>query len=326
MKPWLAVLASIALLGSGCIDPLADEDDEQIDPAEDSNASDDDRESEREDDGSEDGPEAAFTADCEGLDCTFDASNSSDPDGEISSYEWDFGETGNETQDGNDTSDGNATGSQTDTSDTNATGEHVTHTYEEAGTYTVELTVSNDDGDNDTASEAVTVTANASGSEDGDAEWQHDNRTGTVSGTNAIVASASETEEFDVVNGTEALRLNLTTDGDDLDVCIRDPTAEGGECTAEEETEDGQLNWTAEAPPGGGWTVELTAQGIGPQSVDYELVVSQLVPPGAAENGTEEDGGGNDTLAVGASSLWHQASTPSWSGALRLLPSLAVGT
>ncbi|WP_049984764.1 PKD domain-containing protein [Halobellus rufus] len=66
---------------------------------------------------------------------TFDAAASSDADGSIASYEWDFG-------------DGET-----------ATGETATHSYETAGDYTVELTVTDDDGATDTATETVTVAA-----------------------------------------------------------------------------------------------------------------------------------------------------------------------
>ena len=37
-------------------------------------------------------PTARFTASCTGLDCTLDGSGSSDPNGPIASYEWDFGD------------------------------------------------------------------------------------------------------------------------------------------------------------------------------------------------------------------------------------------
>lgn len=325
MRAWLTVLAAVTLLGAGCIGPLAeDEDDERIDPAGDSDARGDEGEN-GSDEGSPDGPQAEFTSDCEGLNCSFDGSNSSDPDGEIASYDWNFGEESNQTRGGNGSSDDNETsdGNETSGGDTtaagSATGARVAHTYSEAGTYTVTLTVENDDGETDTASETVTVTGETSQAEDDEAEWQHDNRTGTVSGTNALVTEASETEAFEVENGTEELGLNLTTDGDDLDVCIQAPTDEEGECTAEEQTESGQMNWSAAAPAGGEWTVELTAQGTGPQSVDYELVIATLVPPDAADNGTEDDG--NDTLALGTSTPAHAASTSSC-GAWSLLPSL----
>ena len=64
---------------------------------------------------------------------SFDGSGSSDPDGTIVSYEWDFG-------------DGN-----------NGTGVSPTHTYAAAGTYTVMLTVTDDAGDSDVASTSATI-------------------------------------------------------------------------------------------------------------------------------------------------------------------------
>ena len=88
-----------------------------------------------EDDGEPDpepeGPIASFAADCTDLTCDFDATGS---DGDIVSYEWDFG-------DGND-----------------GVGETVSHTYGEDGIYTVMLTVTDDEGESDTATEEVKVT------------------------------------------------------------------------------------------------------------------------------------------------------------------------
>ena len=65
----------------------------------------------------------------------FDATGSSDSDGTISSYKWNFGDTGT------------------------GTGSTVQHTYRSAGTYTARLTVTDDGGLTDTASHTIEVSA-----------------------------------------------------------------------------------------------------------------------------------------------------------------------
>lgn len=82
-------------------------------------------------------PLAAFTADVANLTAALDASGSADPDGTIASYAWDFGDS--------------STG----------TGATESHTYAEAGTYAVKLTVTDDDGATGTVTKNVTVTAPA---------------------------------------------------------------------------------------------------------------------------------------------------------------------
>nr|WP_255465860.1 PKD domain-containing protein [Cellulomonas sp. APG4] len=79
-------------------------------------------------------PTASFTADVTDLTVGLDASASSDADGTVAAYTWDLG-------------DGST-----------ATGATAEHTYAAAGTYTVSLTVTDDDGATDVASEQVTVT------------------------------------------------------------------------------------------------------------------------------------------------------------------------
>ncbi len=76
-------------------------------------------------------PVASFTADCTGTTCTFDGTGSSDPDGTIASYAWDLG-------------DGAAP--------KRATG---TYTYGAATTYTVSLTVTDNQGATHTATQTI---------------------------------------------------------------------------------------------------------------------------------------------------------------------------
>ena len=117
-------------------------------------------------------PTAAFTYSCTDLACTFDGGTSSDSDGTIASYAWDFG-------------------------DTNA-GTNVTpsHTYAAADTYTVTLTVTDDQGATDSASQTVTVTAPPppSGNDAWINEFHYDN-------------DGSDTNEFVEIAGSSGLDL-----------------------------------------------------------------------------------------------------------------------
>jgi LPXTG-motif cell wall-anchored protein len=79
-------------------------------------------------------PLAAVTATNTGATFTFSAAGSTDSDGRITGYRWDFG-------------DGSAP----------AEGADVTHPYAAAGTYTVTLTVTDDDGATTTATRQVVV-------------------------------------------------------------------------------------------------------------------------------------------------------------------------
>ena len=82
-------------------------------------------------------PTASFSASCQGLTCSFDGSASSDPEGALAAYVWDFG-------DGSPSAPGGAA---------------VTRTYVAGGTYTARLSVSDAGGLTGTTTRDVTVTA-----------------------------------------------------------------------------------------------------------------------------------------------------------------------
>jgi hypothetical protein len=84
-------------------------------------------------------PNVSFTATTDGLAATL-TSGANDPDGEVTSQTWTFG-------------DGST-----------ATGAGASHAYAVAGTYTVTLTVTDDDGATASASKAITVSSGATGS------------------------------------------------------------------------------------------------------------------------------------------------------------------
>ncbi|WP_349309732.1 PKD domain-containing protein [Microbacterium sp. MM2322] len=80
-------------------------------------------------------PTAAFTPTVTGMSVSVTGAASSDTDGTIASYAWNFGDGGT------------------------ATGATATHAYTEAGEYTITLTVTDDDGATDTETASVTVQA-----------------------------------------------------------------------------------------------------------------------------------------------------------------------
>jgi PKD repeat protein len=78
-------------------------------------------------------PTAGFSFSCSARSCSFDGSASTDSDGTIQNYGWDFGDG------------------------TRGSGQTVQHDYAQSGTYTVSLTVTDDGGATDTVAKTVTI-------------------------------------------------------------------------------------------------------------------------------------------------------------------------
>ena len=147
-------------------------------------------------------PFVAFSVSCSALSCSFDASASYDPDGTIVDYAWDFGNGYREN------------GSATTTS----------YTYATAGTYSVVLTVTDNDGGMTADSQNMTVV-------DAPASAVH---VGDLEGTSIVKKNWQAEVTITVHDNNEALAANATVSGawsggtTRTAVCI---TGEDGRCT-----------------------------------------------------------------------------------------------
>ena len=192
-------------------------------------------------------PTADFTSTVSDLEVEFDAGDSEDPDGSITSYAWKFGdgETG--------------------------TGETTSHTYDEAGDYTVELTVTDNDGATDVVEKDITVTApnvdptaeftwtnsnltasfNGVDSDDPDGDiesyaWKFgDNTTGTGISPNHTYAAA----------GTYQVELTVTDDDGATDSIIHDVTVTAPPVVAKDAYNRTVTDGWGSATTGGAWTL-----------------------------------------------------------------------
>ena len=99
----------------------------------------------------------------------FSSAGSDDPDGEIDSYSWNFGD-----------------GSSSDKA-------NPSHSYASADSYTVTLTVTDNDGDSDSDSASVSITDPTSGNQNPTAEAN-----GPYSGTSGIAVSLSSAGSDDI--------------------------------------------------------------------------------------------------------------------------------
>ncbi|WP_454699174.1 PKD domain-containing protein [Arthrobacter humicola] len=127
-------------------------------------------------------PTASFTSSCSNLTCAFDTSASTDPDGTIAGYAWDFGDG------------------------TSGTGPSPSHAYATAGSCNVTLTVTDNGGATHATTQAVTATT-------GTAPFAQDTFNRTVSNglgtaeTGGPWTVSGTTSNYSVASGTGRLRI-----------------------------------------------------------------------------------------------------------------------
>jgi hypothetical protein len=112
-------------------------------------------------------------------------------------------------------------------------------------------------------------------------EWRHDNRSGSISGNALIVSNPPpKSEDFTIANGTAALVVNASADGNGVHVTLRPPGCDKADCEVEVGDATSGKNATLELtqPKDGDWSVMLTVMGgPGPVSSKYVLDLAQEV-------------------------------------------------
>jgi PKD repeat protein len=191
-------------------------------------------------------PVAAFTNSCTNLSCSFDATGSSDPDGTVAAYAWNFGDQ------------------------TTGTGATASHAYTAAGTYTATLTVTDDKGATGTTTKTVTVALanvkptasftsscgtlscsfDASGSTDSDGtvaryDWSFgDGTSGTGKTTSHPYTSG----------GTYSVKLTVTDNQGATDTSTQQVTVNGPVAVAADQFTRSGTGWGT-ADTGGAWSL-----------------------------------------------------------------------
>ncbi|GGO70262.1 PKD domain-containing protein [Nonomuraea cavernae] len=176
--------------------------------------------------GANQAPTADFAVMCTELACTFDGSPSSDPDGSITGYAWDFGDA------------------------SGGTGQSSSHTYGAPGTYPVKLTVTDNSGAAHTVTKNISVVQNT-----GEIQFVGMARTSGNQQTHALTVPAA-------VAGGDGLLLFLTVN---TTVTMPDPAGVTGWTVVGTRDNGGVLTkvWKkVAAPEDGGDPLSVTLSGL----------------------------------------------------------------
>ena len=180
-------------------------------------------------------PTAGFTNSCTGLSCTF-TDTSSDPDGSITAWSWNFGDG------------------------TTSSAQHPSKTYAAAGTYTVSLTVTDNNGATGSTSKSVTVSSGGTSPCGADPNTSIPNLTNGVStaGTAASTTVRWKDYKICVPSGRPSLRSDLDGTAGDIDLYVRYnalPTTFSYNCRSITSTADETC--TVTNPSSGWWYVSV---------------------------------------------------------------------
>ncbi|MBE0369910.1 PKD domain-containing protein [Pseudoalteromonas aurantia] len=134
-------------------------------------------------------PTASFSADCSALNCNFDGTASTSPNGSLSQYEWQFGDNSS-----------------------NGFGANTSHSFTAAGDYTVSLTVTDSSGATATTSKTVSVNDGTD-----PAQLQNGVAKSDLQGSNR----SEEFFYFDVPAGATNIKFNLYGGTGDADLYVK---------------------------------------------------------------------------------------------------------
>jgi len=182
----------------------------------------------------------------------FDGSSSSDPDGSIANYEWDFGD--------------GSTGS----------GPTPSHSYSSEGDFDVQLTVTDDLGATDTKTKTITV-ENESPTIDQNSELGLNNQ-----GRAAI--TTSELSASDPDDGPSELTYTVTTLPSEGDLLVRGTALSSNGTFTEEDIQNGDVEYNHTGAPGSdSFEFDLSdSEGEGPTGQTFSITING--PPAVATN------------------------------------------